>query len=229
MNSKILIIDDDQELSSLLGEYLTSENLDCECVYDGLTGIEKLQTTKYDLVLLDVMLPGIDGFETLKRLRQFTKMPVLMLTAKGDDFDKILGLELGADDYLPKPFNHRELLARVKAILRRFDYAQESALGQSEDQIGIFLLDHNNQSLKYDSEEILLTGTEFQFLVYLNQNLSNLVSKEVLSKEVLGRRLMQFDRSIDMHMSNLRKKLKADPNIQIKTIRGAGYRLVVNN
>lgn len=223
---KILIIDDDQALAELLAEYLSSDSLECEIAQDGYSGLEKLRHAHIDLVLLDVMLPGIDGFETLKQLRQFSKTPVLMLTAKGDDFDRILGLELGADDYLPKPFNHRELLARIKAILRRFEYAQQEYNTDST-QIGNLTLDHNSHNVKLNGQEIELTGTEFQFLLYLVEHLAQLVSKETLSQQILGRELMQFDRSIDMHISNLRKKLKSDDSIQIKTVRGAGYRLLI--
>lgn len=223
---KILIIDDDQALAELLAEYLSSDSLECDIAQDGYTGLDKLRHDKIDLVLLDVMLPGIDGFETLKQLRQFSKTPVLMLTAKGDDFDRILGLELGADDYLPKPFNHRELLARIKAILRRFEYAKQQYNTDST-QVGNLILDHNSHNVKLNNQEIELTGTEFQFLLYLIEHLSQLVSKETLSQQILGRELMQFDRSIDMHISNLRKKLKSDDSIQIKTVRGAGYRLLI--
>ncbi|MCU4674478.1 response regulator transcription factor [Catenovulum sp. 2E275] len=226
MNKQILIIEDDLSLSELLAEYLSTDGLICDTAETGLIGIDKLKQQNIDLILLDVMLPGIDGFETLKRIRQFSKTPVLMLTARGDDFDRILGLELGADDYLPKPFNHRELLARIKAILRRFEYANEQN-NQSYSQLGKVTIDHNSHSVQLDHQEIELTGTEYQFLVYLFKHLGQLISKEALSKEILGRDLMQFDRSIDMHISNLRKKLKGDPNIQIKTVRGAGYRLLI--
>ncbi|KMT65359.1 response regulator transcription factor [Catenovulum maritimum] len=228
MSYHVLIIDDDESLSELLSEYLESEQLHCTRAKNGLVGIDLLKTKQFDLVLLDVMMPGIDGFETLKRLRQFTKTPVLMLTAKGDDFDRILGLELGADDYLPKPFNHRELLARIKAILRRFEYAQEKPETQTN-HVGNITIDHNNHCMVFDNEKIELTGTEYQFLVYLVKHLGSLISKETISEEILGRKLMQFDRSIDMHISNLRKKLRVDPEIQIKTVRGAGYRLIVGD
>ncbi|MER2494440.1 response regulator transcription factor [Catenovulum sediminis] len=225
MSANILIIDDDLDLAELLGEYLTSEGFSCDHAENGLIGLDKVKQHPYDLVLLDVMMPQLDGFETLKKLRQFSKMPVLMLTARGDDYDRILGLELGADDYLPKPFNHRELLARIKAILRRFEYAsiqQQEAISRA----GNLVIDHNTHTAHLDGEAIELTGTEYQFLSYLTQHLGQLISKETLSEEILGRRLMQYDRSIDMHISNIRRKLKADSQIQIKTVRGAGYRLV---
>ena len=228
MQANILIIDDDVELVELLSEYLGAEQFNCASAANGQEGIGMLQQASYDLILLDVMMPKMDGFETLKALRQKDKTPVLMLTARGDDYDRILGLELGADDYLPKPFNHRELLARIKAILRRFDYAK-SLTQQQPVQIGKLHIDHNTHSVYINNQEVELTGTEYQFLDYLVQNLGQLISKETLSEQILGRRLMQFDRSIDMHISNLRKKLKEEESIEIKTVRGAGYRLVAHD
>ncbi|WP_016955701.1 response regulator transcription factor [Catenovulum agarivorans] len=228
MQANILIIDDDVELVELLSEYLSAEQFNCASAANGQEGIKMLQQASYDLILLDVMMPKMDGFETLKALRQKDKTPVLMLTARGDDYDRILGLELGADDYLPKPFNHRELLARIKAILRRFDYAK-SLTQQHPVQIGKLHIDHNTHSVYINNQEVELTGTEYQFLDYLVQNLGQLISKETLSEQILGRRLMQFDRSIDMHISNLRKKLKEEESIEIKTVRGAGYRLVAHD
>lgn len=225
MSKQILIIDDDKELSSLLQEYLSSENLACDQAFDGESGLNYCKQKPYDLVLLDIMMPGIDGLETLKQLRRFTKVPVLMLTARGEDYDKILGLELGADDYLPKPFNHRELLARVKALLRRFDYAQEIKKSNIL-KAGTVVMNHNTHMVHINGEEVELTGTEYQFMSFFLENFGNLVSKDDLSKEILGRRIVQYDRSIDVHISNLRKKLKAESELEIKTIRGSGYRLV---
>lgn len=224
MNANLLIIDDDLDLAELLSEYLESENFSCSHADNGLLGIEQLQQHPFDLVLLDVMMPGMDGFETLKVLRQTHNLPVIMLTARGDDYDKILGLELGADDYLPKPFNHRELLARIKAILRRSNDQAETK--KVSTRAGNLVLDPNTHSVHLNGQPIELTGTEYQFLQYLIEHLGQLVSKEVLSEKILGRRLMQYDRSIDMHMSNLRKKLRDEPSVNIKTVRGAGYRLI---
>lgn len=225
MSKQVLIIDDDKELSSLLLEYLTSEQIHCEQAFDGETSLSYCKQKPYDLILLDIMMPGIDGLETLKQLRRFSKVPVLMLTARGEDYDKILGLELGADDYLPKPFNHRELLARVKAILRRFEYAQEEKKSNVQ-KAGTLVMNHNTHAVHIDGDSVELTGTEYQFLSFLLENFGNLVSKDELSKEILGRRIVQYDRSIDVHISNLRKKLKPESDLEIKTIRGSGYRLV---
>ncbi|EWH11043.1 two component transcriptional regulator, winged helix family protein [Catenovulum agarivorans DS-2] len=228
MQTNILIIDDDDALVELLSEFLAVENFNCTSASNGEEGIAMLKRHSFDLILLDVMMPKMDGFETLKNLRKTDKTPVLMLTARGDDYDRILGLELGADDYLPKPFNHRELLARIKAILRRFDYAKTLSQ-QAPVQIGQLNIDHNTHSVYINQQAIELTGTEFQFLDFLIRHLGQLISKETLSEQILGRRLMQFDRSIDMHISNLRKKLKEDESIEIKTVRGAGYRLVTHD
>lgn len=225
MSKQVLIIDDDKELSGLLLEYLTSEQIHCEQAFDGETGLSYCKQKPYDLILLDIMMPGIDGLETLKQLRRFSKVPVLMLTARGEDYDKILGLELGADDYLPKPFNHRELLARVKAILRRFEYAQEEKKSNIQ-KAGNLVMNHNTHAVHINGESVELTGTEYQFLSFLLESFGNLVTKDELSKEILGRRIVQYDRSIDVHISNLRKKLKSESDLEIKTIRGSGYRLV---
>lgn len=228
MSKRILIIDDDKELSDLLNEYLTSEQLSCDQAFNGESGLNCCKQKPYDLVLLDVMMPGIDGLETLKQLRRFSKVPVLMLTARGEDYDKILGLELGADDYLPKPFNHRELLARVKAILRRFEYASEEKKSKVK-KAGNLVMNHNTHMVHINGNDVELTGTEYQFLSFLLDNLGNLVTKDELSKEILGRRIVQYDRSIDVHISNLRKKLKPEADLEIKTIRGSGYRLVTKD
>lgn len=220
---RILLIDDDRELSDLLIEYLQTENFVLTPAYDGKSGLEQALTNQYDIILLDVMLPEMDGFEVLKKLRQQCITPVLMLTAKGDDFDRIFGLELGADDYLPKPFNHRELLARIKAIVRRIEFLTG---GNNQDLIQL-----NNVEIKTATREVSclgqpieLTGTEFQILHLLMDNHGSIVSKEQISQDVLGRRLTPFDRNIDMHVSNIRKKLqKIDEKDKIKTVRGSGY------
>ena len=168
-------------------------------------------------------MPQIDGFETLKRIRDFSKIPVIMLTARGDDFDKILGLELGADDYLPKPFNQRELVARIKALIRRVDpYSELSSL----DRLSLhnIMLDEGSMSVSVNKAPIDMTSTEFMLLAQLMKNIGALQSKESLSEKVLGRKLSAFDRSLDMHVSNVRKKLtQHGVGDIIKTVRGNGY------
>jgi len=221
--NKILIIDDDKELTELLAAYLTLQNFDITVDNSPLNGLENLQRAAYDILLLDVMMPEIDGFETLKRLRGFSAIPVIMLTAKGDDFDKILGLELGADDYLAKPFNQRELVARIKALVRRIDPAQ--GFGQPQ-QLTLHNIHVNeaNQSVRVENEVIEMTATEFMLLVQLMKHAGKLQTKEQLSEKVLGRKLSAFDRSLDMHVSNIRRKLALHHvNDVIKTIRGNGY------
>ncbi|MDO6692035.1 response regulator transcription factor [Aliiglaciecola sp. 3_MG-2023] len=224
----LLVIDDDKELCDLLIEYLSPQGYEIDQANDGETGLQKAIGPKhYDLILLDVMLPKIDGFEVLKRLRTSHLTPVLMLTAKGDDFDKIFGLELGADDYLPKPFNHRELSARIKAIVRRMDYLPSSG-SQQRLQIGSVILNPNTQSVECAGNSLEFTATEFLILQLLMINAGQIVSKNDISEKVLGRKLMAFDRSIDMHVSNIRRKLmQYIEEEKIKTVRGTGYLFVV--
>jgi two-component system response regulator CpxR len=225
---KLLIIDDDLALTSLLTDYFSAQQFDVEVANSPDQGLIKLKDGDYDLLLLDVMMPVMDGFEALKQLRHFSNIPVIMLTARGDDYDKILGLELGADDYLAKPFNHRELLARVKALIRRLDTTKGL---QQEHNISIHGIEvmpatHSALVLKHPLE---LTGTEFLMLAALMKHAGQLLSKEKLSEQVLGRKLAAFDRSLDMHVSNIRKKL-AQHGVQdvIKTVRGNGYMMIAD-
>lgn len=220
----ILLIDDDHELSELLSDYLNSEGFTVSCCFDGASGLAKAFDQTIDLILLDVMMPKLDGFEVLKALGEHHKIPVLMLTAKGDENDRVLGLELGADDYLAKPYNHRELLARINAIFRRIEISQQANNQQHVEHINGVELNHGTRSVTCHQHPISLTGTEYQILNYLMQHTGKIVSKEMLSEEVLGRRLTAFDRSIDMHVSNIRRKLLAhSPTDKLKTVRGAGY------
>ncbi|NLQ17881.1 response regulator [Marinomonas sp. M1K-6] len=221
----ILIIDDDVELSDLLKEVLSFENCTVAVAYDGAAGLEAMND-KVDLVLLDVMMPKLNGFETLKLLRDKWDVPVLMLTAKGDEIDRVVGLELGADDYLPKPFSERELLARIRAILRRTQQhktPQNDAVEYRDITLYPGRLEAYCNGLLLD-----LTSTEFALLHYFLRYPGQVLTKEVLSLDVLGKRLAAFDRAIDMHVSNLRKKLPDWPNgkPRIKTLRGRGYLLV---
>jgi len=223
-NKRILLIDDDQELAELLSEYLASEGFDLVCCFDGVSGLAKAFDDSLDLILLDVMMPGLNGFEVLKALGSQHKTPILMLTAKGDETDRVLGLELGADDYLAKPYNHRELLARIKAILRRIDIAQNNSINNTVESVNNVTLNHGTREVLCHQQKVSLTGTEYQMLHYLMQHHGKIVSKEALSEEVLARRLTSFDRSIDMHVSNIRRKLLTHSSIdKLKTIRGAGY------
>lgn len=220
----LLIIDDDKELTGLLSEYLSPQGYQIQCAHDGLTGVQMATSGEhFDLILLDVMLPELDGFEVLKKIRISHLTPIMMLTAKGDDFDRIFGLELGADDYMPKPFNHRELSARIKAIIRRMEFVPSHSTHQPI-TIGDVKIQPVCRSVHCAEEVIEVTSTEFSILHLLMMNCGNLVSKQDISKKVLGRPLASYDRSIDMHVSNLRKKLNniADRE-RIKTVRGSGY------
>lgn len=225
----ILIVDDDTELSAMLGEYLEAEGLEITGVFDGDTGLQRALSGQYDGIVLDVMLPGIDGFEVLRRIRASSSIPVLMLTAKGDDIDRIVGLEIGADDYLPKPFNPRELLARLRAILRRTQTTASKALPTTKTiQIGILELQPASRIASVSGTTLDVTSTEFNLLLVLAQHAGQVVSKEFLSKHAMGRTLEKYDRSIDMHMSNLRKKLtELTTTPSIITVRGQGYQLSI--
>jgi len=222
----ILIIDDDVELSDLLKEVLSFESCTVSTAYDGMEGLDVMNGS-VDLVLLDVMMPKLNGFETLKLLREKWEVPVLMLTAKGDEIDRVVGLELGADDYLPKPFSERELLARIRAILRR---TQAPKAQQQNDFVTYRDIKIYPGRLEaYCNGELLdVTSTEFALLHYFLLHPGQVLTKEVLSLDVLGKRLAAFDRAVDMHVSNLRKKLPDWPNgkPRIKTLRGRGYLLV---
>lgn len=219
------MIDDDTGLCELLSEYLTAQGFQIECAHDGEQGLKQALEQEYALILLDVMLPKLDGFEVLKQLRQTKLTPVIMLTAKGEDFDRIFGLELGADDYIPKPFNHRELLARVKAITRRIEHINSlNVATTSKLLVNGITVNLAAREASIDGSTLTLTGTEYEILTLLCKNAGEVVSKEQISEEVLGRRLASFDRSIDMHVSNIRKKIAEHiPGERIKTMRGTGY------
>ena len=219
------MIDDDTGLCELLSEYLSSQGFEIQSVHDGEQGLKLAQANDYALILLDVMLPTLDGFEVLKQLRQTKLTPVIMLTAKGEDFDRIFGLELGADDYIPKPFNHRELLARVKAITRRIEHINSLNINTTNKLLvnGV-TINLAAREASIDENTLTLTGTEYEILALLCKHASQVVSKEQISEEVLGRRLASFDRSIDMHVSNIRKKIAEHIKTErIKTMRGSGY------
>lgn len=222
----ILLIDDDKELTQMLNTYLAALGYDITIANNGREGLNLAKGGgSFDLILLDVMMPELDGFDVLKNLRQTHLTPVLMLTAKGDDYDRILGLELGADDYLPKPFNHRELAARIKAILRRLDLSANTRQQQDLNVNGIEL-SVSRQRVMLNQQQVILTGTEFAILRMLMINAGELVTKEEISQKVLGKPLLAFDRSIDMHVSNIRKKLAEHcDDDKIRTVRGAGYLL----
>lgn len=223
---RVLVIDDDVGLCELVGEYLEPEGYTVEAIHNGERGIDRALSDEHDLVVLDVMLPGTNGFDVLRRIRARSRIPVLMLTARGDDVDRIVGLEIGADDYLPKPFNPRELVARIRAVLRRAQPMEPATAATRETlRVGDIEMDSNTRNVRRSGEVIELTGVEYDLLEILLRNAGQIVKREELVKEVLGRELSPFDRSIDMHVSNLRKKLGHLSNglERIKTIRGVGY------
>jgi len=223
---RVLVIDDDVGLCELVGEYLKPEGYDVEAIHNGEHGIDRALSAEHALVVLDVMLPGTNGFDVLRRIRAKSRIPVLMLTARGDAVDRIVGLEIGADDYLPKPFNPRELVARIRAVLRRTQPIENAAAANRETLVvGDIEMDSNTRNVRRSGEVVDLTGVEYDLLEILLRFAGQIVKREDLMKEVLGRELSPFDRSIDMHVSNLRKKLGHQANglERIKTIRGVGY------
>jgi two-component system, OmpR family, response regulator CpxR len=216
--TSILMIDDDVALTQLVAEYLQLDGYQFKAVHQGPEGLELAKSNAFQLVLLDIMLPGMDGLTLLKQLRQHSYCPVLMLTARGDEIDRVVGLELGADDYLAKPFSPRELVARIKAILRRVELIQQ----QQQPQLTLVQVN----SLRLDNA-LVLTATEYQILELLMRHAGDVVSKDDLSQLALGKRLQLYDRSLDMHISNIRKKIaQYDDSEKIQTLRGLGYLLL---
>ena len=226
--SKLLLVDDDVELTELLSSLLTLEGFDVQTANNGLEALQKLDES-HELVLLDVMMPKLNGLDTLKEIRKVSNVPVMMLTARGDDIDRVVGLELGADDYLPKPFNDRELVARIRAILRRSVSPSNNVDNTKEilsfENITLYL---TRQTAMYDEKNLNLTDYEFKILYLLLKSKGNIVTREELSLEVMGKPLSPFDRSLDMHISNLRHKLpeRESKLPWFKTLRGKGYLLV---
>ena len=225
--NKVLIADDDTELTDMLAEYLGHEGFESDVANDGKAASNMAMSNPYDIIILDVMMPHQNGFDVLRDLRKHTQVPVIMLTARGEDVDSIVGLEIGADDYLTKPCNPRVLVAHMRAILRRADSTSLPA----KDNILIEGLDLQlgSRTVRYHNKPLTMTTTEFSILEILMRNAGSIVSKQQLSEHALGRDLSPYDRSLDMHISNLRKKLAYDTDSEelIKTIRGVGYQFVL--
>ncbi len=223
MTPTLLVIDDDPGLAALLVEYLGTRGFRVVSAPNGAAGLQRIQHGDIDLVVLDVMMPGIDGFETCRTLRRTSNIPVVMLTARGDDMDRIVGLEIGADDYLAKPFNPRELLARIQAVLRRTRAAPEEETAPIE-AAGI-RLDPTRRTCVVDQQPVELTTTEYDLLLTLVSAAGRVVSREGLMAAARGEAWAAFDRSVDVHISHLRRKVGDDPRHprRIKTIRGVGY------
>jgi len=224
---RLLIIDDDVDLSRMLSEYLTAEGIELMCASTGNQGLTLARSQEFDLIILDVMLPGLSGFDVLQQFRESGgKTPVLMLTARGDDVDRIVGLEMGADDYLPKPFNPRELLARLKAILRRTTETDENT--PEIISVGELQADMRRREARVGDILLSLTNAEFVILAALMREPGEVVSRAALTRAALGRQLLPEDRSLDTHISNLRRKINSLEHAQstIRSVRGSGYLLV---
>ena len=225
--TRVLVVDDDLELCELLTEYLGGEGFAVDAVHDGAVGAERALAGGHDLVVLDVMLPGLNGLDVLRRIRESSSVPVVMLTARGEEVDRIVGLEIGADDYLPKPFNPRELAARMRAVLRRTGAGPDD---RTEERLEVadLRLDSARRSAWRADDEVELTGIEFELLAVLVRSAGKVVSRDELSRSALGRRASPFDRSLDVHVSNLRRKLGSLPHggDRIKTVRGVGSQSV---
>jgi two-component system response regulator CpxR len=219
---QVLVVDDDVEMGKLLREFLSQEGFTVELAHDGPTGVEKALTGKPGIAVLDVMLPGMDGFSVLRKIREKSRLPVLMLTARGDDIDRIVGLELGADDYLPKPFNPRELAARLRAILRRYQAPAEPG---ARLEVNGVVLDPATREVSVDGRPVDLTTFEFEILHALMRAAGRVLSRDDLMEQLYQRKATPFDRSIDVHVSHLRRKLDCGRPL-IKTVRQVGYQFL---
>ena len=230
--TRILVVDDDVELCELVEQYLRSQGFHVDSVHDGTAGVSGALSKSYEMVILDVMLPGIRGFEALRQIRAKSAIPVIMLTAHGEDVDRIVGLEIGADDYMPKPFNPRELAARIHAVLRRTN----SGTGKESSNPSVICLDDIRLDMRarlvhQNTREVELTSAEFELLSLFLKSAGQVLTREELVKNALGRDLEPSDRSLDVHISNLRKKLSSfeDDAERIRAIRNVGYVYVASN
>jgi len=227
-SSAVLLVDDDEELTDLLQKYLEREGFSVGCAEDGEAGVREALSGRYAIAIVDMMMPRLSGIEVVKAIRARSAMPVIMLTAKGDDTDRIVGLEIGADDYISKPCSPRELLARIRAVLRRTLPAQAAVDSAAVIHAGAIMMDPQRRVVECNGIPVALTSTEFNVLEVLARRLGSPVSKRNLSELGLGRPLAPFDRSIDVHVSSIRQKLGLFPDgrSRIVTVHGLGYQLV---
>lgn len=229
--SDLLLIDDDPEVAELLSSYLQSEGFALDSMYTGESGIQAAEKKSYELILLDVMLPDLSGFNVLSALRSSSNIPVIMLTGRGEEIDRVVGLEMGADDYIAKPFPLRELLARIRAVLRRYDTSRSEGgavkmLRKKSIEFGNVVIDRNTRNMTLDDNPVHLTSTEYDIVEQLALNMGAVVERNDLMEQALGRGVEFDDYVLNVHMSNLRKKLGA--HVSIKTIRGRGYLLATS-
>src|SRR6202453_4507936 len=224
---RVLLVDDDRELCQMLSEYLDAEHFNVKSVHDGGEALAELEAGEFEIVILDVMLPSVGGLDVMRKLGASYSTPILMLTARGDDVDRIVGLELGADDYLSKPFNPRELVARIRAILRRASTRAVRGGTADEIAVGQIVLNSGMHQVRVADRPVTLTGAEFRVLELLMRSAGQVISRESMTEQALGRKLVPYDRSIDTHISNLRRKLNLETgkNPEIKNVRGSGYTL----
>ncbi len=228
MVPNILIIDDDRELCALLADFLKLEGFQASAIHDGAEAVTHCRENRYDAIVLDVMLPGLQGLEVLRKLREFSDTPILMLTARGEDTDRIVGLEMGADDYLPKPCNPRELAARLRAILRRLESRHEPET-PAVISVGVTCVNMANRCAQHAGQDLQLTSAEFNVLQVLLGRAGSVVDKETLCQEALGRPLSAYDRSIDVHVSKIRRKLASHGGHDlIVSVRGVGYQFALS-
>lgn len=221
---KVLVVDDDRNISEIIGIYLMNAGYEIKKVYNGKEALTVYEEIKPDLVLLDIMLPGMDGVEVLKGIRKSNSTPVIMLTAKGDTFDKVLALELGADDYIVKPFEPKELLARVKAVMRRYNHEDKDVKSLTYENL---VIDLKSYTTLYNGEDIKMPPKEFELLHYLASNKNKVFTREQLLCEVWGYDYPGDSRTVDVHIKRLREKIKGGPNWQIETVWGVGYKFEV--
>jgi DNA-binding response OmpR family regulator len=231
--TKILIVDDDKKLCRLIADYLEPMGYNVEAAHDGLQGLDMILKGDYHAVILDVMMPKMDGFEVLKKLRETSDIPVLMLTARGEETDRIVGLELGADDYLPKTFSSRELLARLRAVTRRYSTAKQQAVSRDDKDLLVFgdlHIDQDARTAQLGDETLNLTPIEYELLIILAKASGRVLSRDQLLDAVAGRSYDVFDRSVDVHISSLRRKLGENPRAPrfIQTVRSAGYMFIAS-
>jgi DNA-binding response OmpR family regulator len=225
---RVLLVDDDPQLCSMLAEYLQREGFVVSTVHNGQAGVDAIAEGGIDVVVMDITMPVMDGFEALRRIRTISDVPVVMLTARGDEVDRIVGLEIGADDYLPKPFNPRELTARLRAVLRRASLSPTAVSGNDALEHGSVRIEPGSRRLLKHGESVSVTATEFVIAELLLRSAGQIVTKDDLMEKALGRRLTPYDRSLDTHIANLRRKLGTadDGSSLIKTVRGQGYLFV---